>query len=200
MFPSMTPPLDWMFEMTGTFGGDRLAAGRPASTPATLLTGVPNPSFANQRFCGLVELVNGYHAEVYVPTAAERTGDFSAYPAPITDPETGQPFAGNTNFGSRLDDVYAFRVRLADPLVYNGAVADHPPTAAAVCRRARRLTLTSANDLPVLDPLDHDIANQFSILGKQQSYPSPFLAHEVIRGYPVNAILVHVSSARQLRG
>ncbi len=111
-FPSMTPPLDWMFEMTGTFGGDRLAVGRPASTPATLLAGVPNPSFANQRFCGLVELVNGVHAEVYVPTAAERTGDFSAYPAPITDPETAQPFAGNTIFGSRLDDVYAFRVRL----------------------------------------------------------------------------------------
>jgi trimeric autotransporter adhesin len=38
---------------------------------------------------------NVYNRYSTVPTLAERTGDFSSIPAPLTDPLTGQAFAGN---------------------------------------------------------------------------------------------------------
>jgi hypothetical protein len=41
----------------------------------------------------------------FVPTAAERGGDFSAVPTPLTNPDTGLPFANNQIPGSMLDPV-----------------------------------------------------------------------------------------------
>ena len=39
------------------------------------------------------------------PTAAQKRGDFSALPTPITDPSTGSPFPGNVIPATRLDAV-----------------------------------------------------------------------------------------------
>jgi hypothetical protein len=44
-------------------------------------------------------------ATAFPPTAAERAGDFSALPRPITDPVTRQPFPGNRIPVSRFDPV-----------------------------------------------------------------------------------------------
>jgi hypothetical protein len=52
-----------------------------------------------------VEAIRGREAETRlarVPTAAERTGDFSALTTPLRDPTTGQPFPGNIIPAARM--------------------------------------------------------------------------------------------------
>ena len=41
----------------------------------------------------------------FPPTAAERAGDFSAFPTPVIDPQTGEPFPGNMIPPDRIDPV-----------------------------------------------------------------------------------------------
>ena len=55
-------------------------------------------------------LPGSYEPTITVPTAGMRRGDFSALSAAITDPMTGQPFAGNAVPASRLDPI-ALRVQ-----------------------------------------------------------------------------------------
>jgi hypothetical protein len=83
-----------------------------------LLQNIPQPATPNQQFCGLVNLAPGLFAQAYVPTAAERAGDFSAFGGPLIDPTTGQPFPGSIIPLSRLPDPFAWRVSsVSSPLV-----------------------------------------------------------------------------------
>src|SRR5208337_4316482 len=55
---------------------------------------VPVQNVTNQEFCDFVQLAPGVQALAYVPSAAERTGDFSAFTGLLIDPTTGLPVSG----------------------------------------------------------------------------------------------------------
>jgi hypothetical protein len=87
--------------------GDRLVVGSLASQ--SLLSAIPLPSATNQRYCGPVELMPGLAAIAYVPSPAERSGDFSPFAGILVDPLThsfdplrGSPFPGGRIPASRL--------------------------------------------------------------------------------------------------
>jgi hypothetical protein len=91
--------------------GDRLVIGSIAlSTLSELQTYLPLPSATDQQFCGLVNIAPGVLAHTYVPTAAERQGDFSADGIDVIDPLTNAPFPGSIIPASRLGSVFAFRI------------------------------------------------------------------------------------------
>lgn len=64
------------------------------------LSAVPLPSSIGQTFCAPVQLAPGYWVVAYVPTVAERIGDFSAYlltppGTQLYDPFNGAPYIDN---------------------------------------------------------------------------------------------------------
>ncbi len=125
-FPDAFRPLAAIAQVTDAFRGsaasdrptDRLVVGLTPGPGvqnfADLLQAIPLPAMTDQRFCGLVELAPGYKAEVYLPTAAERGGDFSASNGvPLLDPLVGAPFPNNVIPVSRQGSggVFVWRVR-----------------------------------------------------------------------------------------
>jgi len=88
--------------------GDRLVVGELASLQA--LNNVPSPSSVNQEFCGNVTLAANYTLPAYVPTAAERTGNFSAFAGLLLDPSNNQPYPGGVIPASQLGTVFAWRI------------------------------------------------------------------------------------------
>ena len=97
--------------------GDMLVVGRMTISTFHLLQEIPFPSAVNQQFCGSVLIAPGMLAQVYVPTAAERVGDFSYFGGPLFDPSTGNPFPGNIIPLSRLPDPFALRVSSVSAVV-----------------------------------------------------------------------------------
>ena len=87
-----------------------LVVGRMTLSNFHLLQEIPFPTAVNQQFCGLVIIAPGILAKVYVPTAAERVGDFSQVGVPLLDPMTGNPFPGSIIPLSRMPDPFALRV------------------------------------------------------------------------------------------
>jgi hypothetical protein len=75
--------------------GDRLMVGEIVRQQTMILEQIPLPSFANQKFCGSVEMAPGLFVEAYVPTQQERSGDFSAFGVSLLD-----PFARGFDYGS----------------------------------------------------------------------------------------------------
>ncbi len=67
------------------------------------------PGYNGQRRTTFTASYNGNRGDqlfdqyATVPTAAMRSGDFSSIDAPLVDPSTGQPFAGNQVPASRMD-------------------------------------------------------------------------------------------------
>lgn len=89
--------------------GDMLVVGLPNQGLTKFLASLPLPSVSDgsQQICNPVQLGPGLWANAYLPTTAERTGDFSAFGAPIVDPGTGQPVPNNK---VDLKTVYAWRI------------------------------------------------------------------------------------------
>lgn len=75
--------------------GDALVVGLPNIGLAQFLSTIPLPNTAdnNQQICDPVERAPGLYANAYLPTAAERNGDFSAFTGLLVDPATNQPFS-----------------------------------------------------------------------------------------------------------
>ncbi len=113
---------------TGTnLAGDRLIVGSMAPESTDPFTYVPLPNAApDQQFCTPVEIAPGLRVMAYVPTAAERAGDFSAFNAVgpsglLADPLTGTspwgPFPGGIIPVVRQWGIVAWRIP-AQPFVY----------------------------------------------------------------------------------
>ena len=88
-------PFDSIYSVAGpNDAGDLLVVGEPNAGFLQFLNGIPVPSepAGQQQICNPVQLAPGLYANVYVPTAAERIGDFSAFGQPLVDPSTNQPF------------------------------------------------------------------------------------------------------------
>jgi uncharacterized protein (TIGR03437 family) len=93
--------------------GDHLVVGVPASGALAFINAnIPAPAFTNQTFCDAqVQLAPGqYYPNVYVPTAAEVSGNFSAFSGLLTIPGTSQPYAGGIIPPSQLTSVFAWRI------------------------------------------------------------------------------------------
>src|SRR5260370_33458047 len=91
--------------------GDELVVGS-LSTRAynALLQTIPLPTAPNQKFCYLVQIAPSVLVEAYVPTAAERQGNFSPFAGLLLDPLTKAPFPGGIIPASRIPAVFAWRI------------------------------------------------------------------------------------------
>jgi uncharacterized protein (TIGR03437 family) len=100
--------------------GDRLLVGNMSLTSGgnslfnssfAELQALPLPAYKNQQFCGTVTLAPGYTAVAYVPTAAERAGDFNPFAGLLLDPlANNTPFPGGIIPASRLPSPMAWRI------------------------------------------------------------------------------------------
>jgi uncharacterized protein (TIGR03437 family) len=114
-------PFTQISYITGPNGnGDRLVVGK---LPLSQLSPVPLPGLSEQRFCTPLQLVTGLSAISYVPTAAERSGDFSAFAGQLIDPVTGAPLPAGLIPANRLGDVHAWRIvnLVGSPATVSGA-------------------------------------------------------------------------------
>jgi hypothetical protein len=93
--------------------GDRLVVGELAGDAKglqALQQQIPLPSAPNQQFCEQAQLAPGLYANAYVPTAAERQGDFSAFAGLLVDPVTKLPYKGGIISTRVLGKVFAWRI------------------------------------------------------------------------------------------
>ena len=112
--------------------GDLLVVGGPNAGLVQFLTSLPVPNAPNQEICDPIQLAPGLYANAYLPTIAERLGDFSVFlnasssPIPLIDPgSTTTPpatFPGGIIPANRQDPstsstpVFAWRIAsLASP-------------------------------------------------------------------------------------
>lgn len=99
---------------------DRVVVASMTAADFDMYRGLPLPAQPNQKICGLTPVTRnavsgGVWGYAYVPTAAERVGDFSAFPGILTDPLSGQPFPGNLIPVSRMPGVVAWRISAVPP-------------------------------------------------------------------------------------
>src|SRR5580700_11100723 len=90
--------------------GDHLVVGVPEPGALSLINAtIPAPAFTNQMFCDAqVQLApQQFYPNVYVPTAAELSGNFSAFSGLLTIPGTSQPYAGGIIPPGQLGSVFA---------------------------------------------------------------------------------------------
>lgn len=115
-FPLNPPPFGSVYYTTAAdTAGDKLVVGAPNSAgPAipALLDSIPLPDETNQQICGPVQLAPDLSVNAYVPNAAERNGDFTAFAASLIDPSPGTnpPITGGVIPPARWNEVYAWRI------------------------------------------------------------------------------------------
>ena len=90
--------------------GDTLLVGVVSQSNLAMIQNLPLPAAPNQEFCGTVNLGSGYNVTAYVPTAAERVGNFSSFGGVLINPLSNSPFPGNVIPESLLGGVYAWRI------------------------------------------------------------------------------------------
>ena len=127
-FPAGIIPFSSLYYVSGpNTSGDRLAVGVTSiSFLNQLLTQFPLPASTNQRYCQPVEIAPGLFADAYVPTAAERQGNFSPFSGLLIDPLNGGPFPGGIIPASRLPDPHAWRIRSVLAPAVNHTVSSVP--------------------------------------------------------------------------
>jgi len=111
-FPAEVVPFTTVFSIARDSAGDAFVVGGLVGGTTQVLQFVPLPNQVNQQFCNPVTLETNYTVPAYVPSAAERQGDFSAYAGLILiDPVTGAPFpTPNMIPANRLGSVFAWRI------------------------------------------------------------------------------------------
>ena len=114
-FPTNFVPFTSIASETTSSNGDLLILGYTSSNAQGGVNALPLPSFVDEKFTdALVPLApSQYFPNVYIPTPAERTGDYSSFSGTLIDPITSSPFPANIIPTSRLfgtNGLYAFRV------------------------------------------------------------------------------------------
>ena len=112
--PESIPFASIAYVTAANFAGDHLIVGaliNGASEIATIKANLPLPAFPNQMFCGQVQLAPGqYYANVYVPTSAELSGNFSAFAGLLVNPVNNQAYPGGIIPVAQLGSVFAWRI------------------------------------------------------------------------------------------
>lgn len=98
-FPSGYVPFTQVYATYPTNPGS-IVVGAMTTASYSGLSSVPLPSFPGQTFCVPIQLAPGIYVIAYVPTAAERVGDFFYYleispPTQLLDPFSGFPYLNN---------------------------------------------------------------------------------------------------------
>jgi hypothetical protein len=111
-FPAGVVPFTTLYYVTRDSAGDAFIVGGLVGGTTQVLQSVPLPNQLNQQFCNPVTLETNYTVPAYVPTAAERVGDFTAYAGlALVDPANGAPFpTPNVIPANRLGSVFAWRI------------------------------------------------------------------------------------------
>ena len=114
-FPTTFIPFASVANESAGINGDLLILGYTSPETLADVNALPLPSFVNERFTNaLVQLApSRYFSNVYIPTPAERVGDYSSFTGRLIDPLTGMPFPGNIIPVPRLfgtNSLYAFRI------------------------------------------------------------------------------------------
>ena len=123
--------------------GNRLLVG-DATANYKAIQNLPLPTAPDQLFCGAIQLANGFTVQAYVPTAAERQGDFNGFSAFIIDPHTNQPIIGNVLPSAYQPAVYAWRIAPVDS-------GDNGSATTAVLDRPFSVALDPAGNLYIAD-------------------------------------------------
>ena len=97
-FPSGLIPFNSIANQTAKdASGNMLVLGYTNQALSSALVSIPLPTSLNEAFSnayvGLAPAV--FFSNVLVPTAAQRSGNFSAFSQPLIDPGTGVAFPGN---------------------------------------------------------------------------------------------------------
>jgi hypothetical protein len=91
--PSSDPPFSQIWYTTeANPNGDRIVVGQ--LSPSFLVSNYSPPAMINQQYCTQIQLAPGQYANAYVPSAAEWSGDFSAFDGLLVDPQSGIPIPG----------------------------------------------------------------------------------------------------------
>jgi len=93
--------------------GDQLVVGKMTLAAWNQIGSFPLPGLPGETFTdGSVQLAPGvYFSGMYLPIAAERLGDFSAFGGALIDPASGTRFPHNMIPVIRIPDPWAFRVQ-----------------------------------------------------------------------------------------
>src|SRR5580700_8847007 len=104
--------------------GDHLVVGVPEPGALSLINAsIPLPAFTNQTFCDAqVQLApQQLYPNVYVPTAAELSGNFSAFSGLLVNPATNVAYPNGIIPTAQLAGVFAWRIGPAQVTSGNGA-------------------------------------------------------------------------------
>ena len=118
-FPANLVPLSSVSYVTAAnSAGDHLVVGAlagGASALNALAAQIPVPTSTNQVFCDpQVQLApQQFYSNVYVPTPAELSGNFSAFANLLVNPANNQPYPGGIIPAAQLGQVFAFRIGAA---------------------------------------------------------------------------------------
>ncbi|MCC7154687.1 MAG: hypothetical protein IT161_08945 [Bryobacterales bacterium] len=117
-FPALALSATWAAGLDPA--ADRVVVASMTAANFDLYRALPLPARPNQKICGLTPVtrdavLGGVWGYAYVPAAAERMGDFSAFPGILTDPVSGRPFPGNIIPASRMPGVVAWRISTVPP-------------------------------------------------------------------------------------
>ncbi len=108
-FPAGVIPFSRVYYTTDTnVYGDRLMVG--LLSPTVDPNHFPLPSVPNQKYCDQVQLAQGLFVNAYVPTQAERTGDFSAFEGLLVHPDTRESFPGGKMPQPTGGSLWAWRI------------------------------------------------------------------------------------------
>lgn len=111
-FPAEVIPLSSIaYVIAANSAGDRMVVGALTNGLNTLAV-IPPSTATNQLFCDAsIQLAaQQFYPSVYVPSAAERSGNFSAFSGLLVDPASNQAFPGGVIPTNRLGAVFAFRI------------------------------------------------------------------------------------------
>jgi len=109
--PQLIPFSNVSYVTAANSAGDQLVVGTLAGGLNTLAQ-LPLPDATNQIYCATaIELASGqFYPSVYVPSAQERSGNFSAFAGLLLNPATSQTFPGGMIPANLLGQVFAFRI------------------------------------------------------------------------------------------
>ena len=114
-FNTNTVPFSGVFAVTEANGdGDRLILGIPDAGLRGLLNAMPDARSSRQQICDVLQVAPGLWVNAYVPTAAEKVGDFSSFaslipPNLVTDP----PISGGVIPKEQIDFIFGWRFKNA---------------------------------------------------------------------------------------
>lgn len=92
-FPSGYVPFTQVYATYPVSPGS-IVVGAMTTASYSELSSVPLPAFPGQTFCVPIQLAPGVYVTAYVPTLAERFGDFSAYLLPPSSTQLFDPVGG----------------------------------------------------------------------------------------------------------